>query len=58
MIIRRWAGKGIFGGSVHRGGGVQWESKATYGVRNILGDQLSKGILSYCKDYCSLVGCR
>jgi len=36
--------EGIFGiRSVCRGGGVRWESKLAYGVRNIFEDRLSRG---------------
>jgi len=39
----------MFGRDMRRGGGVQGESKATYVVRDMSENQLSRGILSYCK---------
>jgi len=32
LVVRCGAGEGAFGQSVFRGGGVQWEPEATYGV--------------------------
>ena len=55
MIVRVEGGEGILRGSICRGGGVRWESKATYGVRVTRGDQLYKEILSYCKGNCGPV---
>jgi len=37
-ISRGGAGEGILGRRVSRGGGVQQESEATYGVRNPFGE--------------------
>ena len=52
VIVGVDGGEGTFRRSVRRGGGVQWESEATYGVRDILESQLSEGILFYCKGNC------
>ena len=54
VIVGVDGGEGTFRRSVHRGGGVRWESKVTYGVRNVLESWLSEGILSYCKGNCGL----
>jgi hypothetical protein len=52
MIVRVEGREGILGGSICRGGGVQGESKAAYGVEVIWENQLSEEILSYCKGNC------
>ena len=52
MIVRVEGGEGILGGSICRGGGVRGESKVAYGVHIIQENQLSEGILSYCKGNC------
>ena len=52
VIVGVDRGEGTFRRSVHRGGGVRWESEATYGVCDALESQLSEGILSYCKGNC------
>ena len=43
----------MFGRDVRRGGGVRGESKATYVVRDVSENRLSRGILSYCKGNCN-----
>jgi len=49
VIVRAEGGEGIFGGGVRGGGGVQGESEATYVACDVSENQLSGGILSYCK---------
>jgi len=36
LVVRCRAGEGAFGQSIFRGGGVQWEPEATYGVHCVL----------------------
>ena len=52
VIVGVDGGEGTFRRSVRRGGGVRWESEATYGVHDVLESRLSEGILSYCKGNC------
>ena len=41
VIVGVDGGEGTFRRSVRRGGGVRWESEATYGVRDVLESRLS-----------------
>jgi hypothetical protein len=52
MIVQVEGREGILRGSICRGGGVQGESKAAYGVRIVQENRLFDGILSYYKGNC------
>ena len=51
-------GQGARRTGVGRGGGIRWESKATYGARARFSSWLPSEILSYCKGNCGRSGGR